>query len=270
MELQTENSLNYLDLTLTNCNNKIDFNIFHKPTHTDMVIHNSSAHPFPQKLASFRCYIHRLLMIPLKQDDFQKELNFIKQIAVNNGYSEELIDNLLHKKRQKMALQLVFPIQNINKKHFSISYIGQPSTEIRKFSYFNNLQIAFKTNNSLGTYIRNNKTKTDPSLKSGVYKLQCGSCPKLYIGQTGRTFKDTIQEHRRSFIKEDKISKYSTHIIEEPHTPNFDYTILHVESKGLRLNALESLEINRHKNNSNLLNDQLDLNNSPLLNINFG
>ena len=155
--------LNFLDITLTNVDNKLQFNIFHKPTHTDMVIHNSSLHPFPQKLASFRCYIHRLLTIPLNHNNFLNELNLIKQIAINNGYTEQLIDNLVHKKQQKLALQLVYPkqISNKSKKYFSLSYIGTPSLDIRNFSIFDKLQISFKTHNSLGTYIKNNKTKTD-------------------------------------------------------------------------------------------------------------
>ena len=94
------------------------------------------------------------------------------------------------------------------------------------------------------TFIQQNKTKTNKSLKSGVFKLNCGSCPKLYIGQTGRNFKDRIQEHQRSFEKEDENSNYSLHLSESLHLPNFDYEILHVESKGARLNALKSLEIN--------------------------
>ena len=49
--------------------------------------------------------------------------------------------------------------------------------------------------------------------------------------------------------------------------PNFDFKLLHVQNKGLRLNALESLEINRYKNKNKLSNDQIELNNSPLLNL---
>jgi hypothetical protein len=30
---------------------------------------------------------------------------------------------------------------------------------------------------------------------SGVYKLKCESCPKVYIGQTVRSFNVTFKEH---------------------------------------------------------------------------
>ncbi|XP_025833591.1 uncharacterized protein LOC112905418, partial [Agrilus planipennis] len=35
----------------------------------------------------------------------------------------------------------------------------------------------------------------DLFLKSGVYKLTYNKCNSIYIGQTGRTFKDRINEH---------------------------------------------------------------------------
>ena len=51
------------------------------------------------------------------------------------------------------------------------------------------------------------------------------------------------------------------------HEFDLNFEILHTEGKGLKLNLLESLEINKLKNTDVLLNDQIDLNNSPLLNM---
>ena len=106
MEMEQNNSINFLDLTITKSNNKLEFSIFHKPTQTDMVIHNSSIHPYSHKLAAFRCYIHRLINTSMSQVSFKTELNLIKQIAVNNGYKSEIIDQLLETKLTKQALSL--------------------------------------------------------------------------------------------------------------------------------------------------------------------
>ena len=77
-----------------------------------------------------------------------------------------------------------------------------------------------------------------------------------------------MYDHDLSFRKEDGISNFAKHfLIETDHVFNTDFEILHVENKGLKLNALESLEINRLKNNDILLNDQIDINSSPLLNL---
>ena len=71
MEIESNNSINFLDLTITKIEQKLSFSIiFHKLTHTDMVIHNNSLHPYKHKLASFRCFIHRLF--PLSPSDYEK------------------------------------------------------------------------------------------------------------------------------------------------------------------------------------------------------
>ena len=110
----------------------------------------------------------------------------------------------------------------------------------------------------LGKYIQNNKSKTVNKEKSGVYQLNCGSCNKIYIGKTGRAFKERIDDHSRSL--EDGKSKYAEHILLENHIFDDNFEILHVSNKGLKLNALESLEINKRKFDNILLNDQLDFN----------
>lgn len=129
------------------------------------------------------------------------------------------------------------------------------------------MNVAYKTKNSLGKFIKNNKSKTGIGNKSGVYKLTCSDCPKAYIGQTGRSFDKRIHEHFASFNNNNKDSNYANHLIENNHTFNNNFDILHSETKGLKLNLLESLEINKLKHTDILLNDQIDLNNSPLLNL---
>ena len=63
----------------------------------EKVINNSSSHHYSHKLASFRCYIHRLINTPLSYPDYITELNFIKQIEANNGYNATLIDKMKQK-----------------------------------------------------------------------------------------------------------------------------------------------------------------------------
>lgn len=43
-------------------------------------------------------------------------------------------------------------------------------------------------NNTLGKYIKNNKGRLDRIKKVFVYKLNSRSCPKVYVGQTERSF----------------------------------------------------------------------------------
>ena len=268
VEFENNSSINFLDLTISRDNNGLVFDIFHKPTHTDTTIHNTSLHPYSQKLASFYTYIHRLINLPLSKENFEKELNLIKQIAVNNGYDPSLIDSILHKKQYKKCISSIYPTFPTTNKRFQVlTFIGEPSLDITKLLSKFDLNIAFKTCNNLSNFIKNNKSKLRDDQKSGVYKLECGSCDKVYIGQTGRTFRRRMYEHFRSYLNQDGESNYANHLIDYNHVFNNKYKILHQENKGMILNLLETLEINRLKNCDVLLNNQLDLNNSPLLNL---
>lgn len=269
VELEDNKSINFLDLTITNKNDSHEFSIFHKPSHTDTVIHNKSNHPYSHKMASFNSFVHRLLNVPLSSENYKKELNIIKQVAVNNGYNAGMVDDLVKKKAYKKAINLVYPTTNntLDQKFKSITYTGNITKKISKTLSKNKIKTAFRTNNNLGKLIKNNKSKPNKLTKSGVYLLECGSCPKMYIGQTGRSFKTRIKEHESSFLKNNNLSHYALHLNSEKHNFSKDFKILHTEKKSKKLNYLESMEINKKKRSGLLLNEQLDTNYSPLLNL---
>lgn len=52
-------------------------------------------------MAAFNHMTHRLISIPLNRDNFKKELNIIKQIAIKNGYKEQIIQTMVNKKVRK-------------------------------------------------------------------------------------------------------------------------------------------------------------------------
>ena len=136
-----------------------------------MIIDNSSLHPYTHKLAAFRCYIHRLLNTPLSPIEYTKEFNIIKQIALNNGYKVEVIDKLIESISLKQALRSVYAtVKEKSNRFYSLAYFGKPSETIRKHLRFKNFKISFKTCNSLGLHIKNNKSKTVKLQKSGVYE----------------------------------------------------------------------------------------------------
>ena len=47
--------------------------------------------------------------------------------------------------------------------------------------------------------------------KAGVSKLKCGSCEKINIGRTGRTFKERVYKHSHSYHLNYENSNYANH-----------------------------------------------------------
>lgn len=70
-------------------------------------------------------------------------------------------------------------------------------------------------------HLKNIKITFCKNKKSVVYKCTCGSCPKVYLSQTGRSFIKFSSEHRDCFINETKDSKYTEHSITENQIFNY-------------------------------------------------
>jgi hypothetical protein len=60
---EVHNQKAYLDLNLTNKQGQLEMEIYRKPTTTDITI-NSSCHPKEQKLAAYKNWTQRLLILP--------------------------------------------------------------------------------------------------------------------------------------------------------------------------------------------------------------
>jgi hypothetical protein len=59
---------------------------------------------------------------------------------------------------------------------------------------------------------------TDKYEKSGVYQMQCTSCPLKYIGQMGRSFNIRYREHLQDIKNINGNSVYSNHILNTDHS----------------------------------------------------
>jgi hypothetical protein len=70
MEKEQNYTLNYLEVKLHRRGRKIHIGIYHKPTQTDITIHNTSNHPVKYKHAAYNYMRHRIIPFLL-----HKELN---------------------------------------------------------------------------------------------------------------------------------------------------------------------------------------------------
>jgi hypothetical protein len=57
-------------------------------------------------------------------------------------------------------------------------------------------------------------------MNSGVYKLKCNTCDKIYTGQTGRNFNTRYKEHIRDIKNNVDKSKYAAHILDKEEEGN--------------------------------------------------
>lgn len=102
-KIEHNNPLNFLDFSKTKLDGKYKFNIYNKPTHTSQVIYANLCVPFSHKMVAFM--LHRLLSLPLTDEDHAAEVNTVKFIAQENWYKPSNIERLYIKMKSRPAIK---------------------------------------------------------------------------------------------------------------------------------------------------------------------
>jgi hypothetical protein len=89
MERQTNNKLNYLDITNENMSNAFTFSIYRKPTTIDLIIHNDSCHPTEHKYLAIRYLVNRMNTYSISTESKHNESQLIKTI-LHNKYPPQI------------------------------------------------------------------------------------------------------------------------------------------------------------------------------------
>lgn len=271
LEKDSNRTLNFLDLTISIVDNKFEFDIYRKPTHTDTVIHADSNHHMSHKMAAFNSYIHRALTVPLSETSLIKELKIIKMIAKNNGYDENMVDRMVNKKRWRLLNSLAGSglVRVGVEGWISLEYTGTLSQSLQHILNKFNIRTAYKPVNTLFSILPNPKVKLNKYERPGVYCLECADCSCSYIGKTIRNFNVRFAEHERAHrLNHPEQSHFAKHLISEGHSPNnYDETkILHFEATDSKLTLLEILEIRlANERGVNICNEQTLFPLSPIM-----
>ena len=218
--------------------------------YTGVSIAHDSMHPAQHKVAVVNHAIHRLVHLPLSNDEILKETQAIQYIASLNGLRLDIL-KMIRRKRLKLLLteDATSPANPPRTRCIRLPYLGklsnQLSRELRRCDY----RVGFyphTTVNQLSTL----KDKIPPAKRSGIYRLTCGECPSLYIGQTGRKFSTCLSDHQTAYNKKKpKDSAMTKHCLETGHNfANISTDLVCSSSKGRFMNQAEEVEtIYSHK-----------------------
>ena len=269
-ETEHNNRINFLDITIKRQDNHVNISVYRKPTYTDTIIPYSSNHPTSQKHAAVRFLYHRLKSYQLGNTETQQEEIAIHNILHNNGFP---IPNHTHNHRPKLNTIPTPPPEPPHqppaKKWCTFTYIGKEATKITKLFKDTNLQIAYRTNNTIQKHLTQKNHTPDKYTQSGIYKLTCSDCHKAYVGQTGRDFYTRFKEHKRAFQYNTTQSKFAQHLLTHGHTfGNLENTmeIIQLHKKGFHLNTIERFHIHKEVVTNNHLNEDYTETSNPIFN----
>jgi hypothetical protein len=126
MENEHGNQLNYLDLTIKRTSKQIYFEIYRKPTATDIQKHQNSCHPIEHKMAGINYLVNRLNTSPISAYSKEKESHMIDYILKANNYHQIKIKDLV----EYHSYQQSYPEHNTTrndspKKWATFTYAGK-------------------------------------------------------------------------------------------------------------------------------------------------
>ena len=84
-EIETDNKINYLDLTIHRTPTDWKMSIYRKPTFTDTIVPYTSNHPTQHKFAAIRFLYNRLNTYDLPTGEYERKEQIIHNILENNS-----------------------------------------------------------------------------------------------------------------------------------------------------------------------------------------
>jgi len=187
------------------------------------------------------------------------ELDHIQKVLVANKYPLQIIQKRIE--RMKSLPTTVRQPKDETIKRVALPYIGNVTTRIaHAIRSRSEIEVCFKPCNKLSTMLSNNKQK--PPDQVGIYRLPCKVCPKIYVGETGRSMQIRIREHLADIRKKKTTSGPYDHILHNP-THSFDpnsATMIENERSTFRRKFLESLYISKSDSYNCNLEKGLDIN----------
>lgn len=266
-ESEYNNTINFLDFTLINDQNKIITKWYRKNIKTDTYLNFNSFHPFQHKQSVIRSICDRAIIF--SNPKFRKEnITLIKEILNKNNYPLNLITNQLKQTTHKLYNQNknLHTKQNNNKPiYISTPYISNISEKINYILKPHNIILAHKPTNTIKQLFHSKlKDKTPIEKQTNcVYEIPCLHCKKSYYGQTKRYLNTRLYEHKRSTtLLSDNSTGLSKHTNTTGHKFDFkNAKVLNIEKNKIARTFLEMTHIFKNKDNVNNYKDIENLSN---------
>ena len=237
-EWEIEQKIPFLDVLIYNLKTKLNFSVYRKPTNSEGYLHffSHSALYIKSGLAQ-SLFLRALRVCSPEYLDF--EINHIFASLQKLAYPKHILNKSLKKARRTFYRNNVSDgNKNVRKNNIVVPYI--PSLEkIKQPLHQLGTNLVFKYDNKLSHNLVKNKPKINN--EAGVYKIPCKSCDKSYIGETGRSLKKRITEHKKDIVLQKYESGVAEHVRETDHFFDFQNAkIVYPSNNTLKRHIIES------------------------------
>ena len=165
--------------------------VFRKPTHTDRYLHFDSYHHVHVKTGIICTLLQCSKRICNSKEALTKEMEHIRKVFKNNGYSTSFINHAMSPVQPKSTPEQEY-ITTV-----TLPYVKGTSEQVRRIVGKVNIRVAFRIKTTIWSLLTSVKPAQSPLDKTGViYSIPCKDCDKVCIVETGRTLNVRQKEHR--------------------------------------------------------------------------
>ena len=218
-ELDTNKKLPFLDVLVESTNDNFKSTVYHKPSNPGYCLNADSECVERYKDSVIKSYLRRAYRVSQNWQDFHNEMKYVKQILVNNNYSNLKIDCMTKKFLEKTLAQHEMPTQ-VKQQKINIFYNSQMhhnhkidekvlkeiiTSNVKSNDTNERINVIFYYKNlkTFNLVMKNNlMTKPSPLCRTNViYEFVCPlpHCKaEKYIGMTQTTVSRRLSYHAQS------------------------------------------------------------------------
>ena len=187
--------LPFLDVQLCrDCDGTVTTSVYRKATHTNQYLSFTSHHPTAHKVAVIRTLMTRANTLSSSGVERVQEEKQIVEALQENGYPPSFVHKHSHPGRPRREMDDQKPRTTL-----TLPYIAGLSEAVRRILAPLEIKVAFRPQSTLRSLLVHPKDPVPMDQRKGVvYSVPCDGCSKVYIGQTGRSLKHWLAEHRRA------------------------------------------------------------------------
>ena len=207
----------FLDTMTSRRGTEIQVDVYRKPTHNGCYLDFFLCHPLCHKRSTVHTLPKRANKIPSTNKGRREETQRVKAIQQDNNYPMCFIQNC------KRALTKQ-PANNNFHGFVVLPYVQGISEKIGRTLKHQQVKVAYKPQLTINGLFPHCKELDDSDRqKSGiVYKINCTQCNFVYYGQTERSLKTRIAEHKKAVTGVDQNSKVASHVHHFSHIMIFE------------------------------------------------
>ena len=220
-EVESEAGLAFLDTnTVRDQGGNITVTVYRKPTHTEKYLDYKSHHPTAHKRSVVNTLLRRARDIPSTEALKLAETEHVKKVLRDNNYPESFVRRCETRLNNGPANVVGNESQN---RTIVLPYISGLSEKLSRMFRQHNIKVAHRTTNNISDIFPRPKGERDPALATGVvYKIDCKECDFCYYGQTDRSLKTRVNEHKRAVCQNNLSSNVAEHTTKTGH--EFDFS----------------------------------------------